>query len=693
MSETLGSRAGSMFGPYHLRGLLGRNEMGEVYEAHQTVKGQTVALKLISEDFNKDPAFRERLKRDVRTAGRLQTPHVVPIYDYGEIDGQLFVETRLIDGATLDTLLTGFGPMAPPRAVAIISQIAGVLDAAHAAGLMHRDVTPHHILITERDFAYLVDLGIASADTDRKLTQLGPPVNTWKYLGPEYFLDEEITFRADIYALACILYESLTGTPPYASDSATTLVTAHLLEPAPQPSTARSGIPAAFDTVIARGMAKKPEDRYASASDLAVAARHALVTPDQHHAKSAPQAQHAPVGAPIPPPTHVSHAERWLPTERALPFHEDVHFTVYRPRFVRPGRWTPLLAFAHLGEAPAGADALDDPIQRVKQRAELILGPQAAKYAPLSSGSGAGLPEEAEITFHLDLPGFTVERPERTFLWINAFHLEEFQVRTAYAPNGQMARGRLSIYHGSFLLAEVHITMRIDAEAPQDHPLSQTPVSARAYRKIFPSYSHRDTPIVEEFERIVEAFGDRYTRDVRTLRSGEQWNPRLLDLIREADVFQLFWSTNSMNSEYVQQEWRYALGLNRANFVRPTYWEEPMPQAPGLPPTALGTIHFHALGTALPRTAPPGAPTVSHHPGSAPIPRGPLGPPDSAQAPPINPAPPPVWARPPVTVQAPMPAPPSSPAASPASRRANLIWILLAAALLVSVIVLVIALT
>ncbi|MBW0012546.1 serine/threonine-protein kinase [Mycobacterium sp.] len=284
MSDARGSRVGSMFGPYHLKRLLGRGGMGEVYEAENTVKEWPCAVKLMTAEFSKDPVFRERMKREARICGRLQEPHVVPIHDYGEIDGQMFLEMRLIDGTDLDSVLKRYGPLTPARAVAIISQIASALDAAHAAGVMHRDVKPPNVLITRDDFAYLVDFGIASATTDEKLTQLGTAVGTWKYMAPERFSDDEVTYRADIYALACVLHECLTGSPPYASSSAGTLVSSHMMSPIPQPSNVRPGVPKAFDAVIARGMAKKPEDRYASAGDLALAAHEALSDPDQDHA-------------------------------------------------------------------------------------------------------------------------------------------------------------------------------------------------------------------------------------------------------------------------------------------------------------------------------------------------------------------------------------------------------------------------
>jgi serine/threonine-protein kinase len=284
MSDEQASRVGSMFGPYHLKRLLGRGGMGEVYEAEHTVKEWTVAVKLLSKSFSSDPVFRERLKREARIAGRIQEPHVVPVHDYGEIDGQIFWEMRLVEGVNLDSVLKRFGPLAPPRAVAIITQIASALDAAHAAGVMHRDVKPQNILVTADDFAYLVDFGIASATTDERLTPLGTAVGTWKYMAPERFSDAEVTYRADIYALACVLFECLTGSPPYRADSAGVLISAHLTDPIPAPSQHRPDIPDAFDAVIARGMAKRPEDRYASAGDLALAAKQALSSPDRDRA-------------------------------------------------------------------------------------------------------------------------------------------------------------------------------------------------------------------------------------------------------------------------------------------------------------------------------------------------------------------------------------------------------------------------
>ncbi|HEX2283995.1 MAG TPA: serine/threonine-protein kinase, partial [Mycobacterium sp.] len=278
------SRVGSQIGPYRLRRLLGKGGMGEVYEAEDTVKDRIVALKLLPESASHDPVFRKRLQREAHSAGRLQEPHVVPIHDYGEVDGLLYVDMRMIDGTDLRKVLKRYGPMTPARAVAIVRQIASALDAAHESGVMHRDVKPENIILTRDDFAYLVDFGIANAATDEKLTELGTAVGTYAYMAPERFTNDEVTYRADIYALACVLHECLTGSQPYPGDSVSVVITAHLMQPIPRPSEERPGIPKAFDEVIARGMAKKPADRFASAGDLAMAANDALTDRDQDQA-------------------------------------------------------------------------------------------------------------------------------------------------------------------------------------------------------------------------------------------------------------------------------------------------------------------------------------------------------------------------------------------------------------------------
>ena len=269
---------GTPFGRYRLVELLGRGGMGEVWRAHDTGTDRVVALKLLSVHLADDDVFQERFRREARSAAGLDEPHVVPIHDFGEIDGRLFVSMRLIKGRELEDILKD-GPLPPDRAVAIIEQVASALHAAHDVGLVHRDVKPSNILVAQDDFAYLIDFGIARSAHDAALTDTGVPIGTWAYMAPERFHTGVVDARADIYALACVLFESLTGQLPFPANTLEQLAVAHMLQPPLHPSEVHAGVPAAMDQVIATGMAKEPAERYATAKDLAGAARGALTTP------------------------------------------------------------------------------------------------------------------------------------------------------------------------------------------------------------------------------------------------------------------------------------------------------------------------------------------------------------------------------------------------------------------------------
>ena len=269
------TRVGQTFGHYKLTGLLGRGGMGEVYRAEDTKKGRTVALKILAEQFWQDEKFRTRFQRESRAAAVLQEPHVIPIHDWGEIDGHPYIDMRLVEGQTLQDLIAS-RPLAPARASFIIGGVAAALDAAHAAGLVHRDVKPQNIIVTPSDFPYLVDFGIAEAKGESGLTMTGMQIGTFAYMAPERFRDKDATPAVDVYALACVLYECLTGKAPFSSTSLEQIMTAHLMLPPPRPSDANRALATAFDDVIARGMAKEPDDRYGSCGALGRAAQRAV---------------------------------------------------------------------------------------------------------------------------------------------------------------------------------------------------------------------------------------------------------------------------------------------------------------------------------------------------------------------------------------------------------------------------------
>jgi len=269
------SRVGTTFGKYKITGVLGKGGMGEVYEAYDSEIRRTVALKIIKNEFANDRNYRMRFERESHAAAKLQEPHVIPIHGYGEIDGALFIDMRLVRGTDLQSLLQR-GPLDPQRAVAIITQIASALDAAHAEGLIHRDVKPQNVIVTPADFAYLVDFGIAEVVGDTRLTGFGNAIGSWAYMAPERFTDHQVTTAVDVYSLTCVLYESLTGRRPFPSDSPEAALGAHLGSPPPRPSVANPKVPSGFDDVVARGMAKDPDDRYGSAGALGRAATRAL---------------------------------------------------------------------------------------------------------------------------------------------------------------------------------------------------------------------------------------------------------------------------------------------------------------------------------------------------------------------------------------------------------------------------------
>ncbi len=290
---------GTPFGRYRLVRLLGRGGMGEVWRAHDTAIGRIVALKVLPANFAGDPVFQERFRREAHAAAQLNEPHVVPIHDFGEIEGRLYVTMRLIDGRDLQSVLAA-GPLPPERAVRIIEQVAQALHAAHKVGLVHRDVKPSNILIDENDFAYLIDFGIARAAGETGLTSTGATIGTWSYMAPERFEGGVADARADIYALACVLHEALTGQPPFPGSTLERVAVAHMMQPPPRPSALQSGLPARMDDVIARGMAKTPSHRYATAVELARTAREATTVPVGLHDQAT---QLAATGvAPAPPP-------------------------------------------------------------------------------------------------------------------------------------------------------------------------------------------------------------------------------------------------------------------------------------------------------------------------------------------------------------------------------------------------------
>ncbi|WP_067695948.1 serine/threonine-protein kinase [Nocardia jejuensis] len=263
-------------GHYRLVKLLGRGGMGQVWLAEDSILEREVALKLLPSELASDQDYRRRFEREARLAARLRGPHVVPIHSFGELDGRLFIDMELVDGSDLGKILDRTGALTPARAVDLLGQIAEALDVAHKAGLIHRDVKPSNVLTLPSGYAYLIDFGIARGIGQSSLTSTGIAVGTYAYMAPERFAGVEDDLRSDVYSLACLLFECLTGKRPFAQTNPAQQMAAHLTAPPPRASDHSRLVPAALDAVIARGMAKDPGRRYNSAGELASDAATAL---------------------------------------------------------------------------------------------------------------------------------------------------------------------------------------------------------------------------------------------------------------------------------------------------------------------------------------------------------------------------------------------------------------------------------
>jgi DNA-binding beta-propeller fold protein YncE/predicted Ser/Thr protein kinase len=246
---------GSEAAGYRIEELIARGGMGIVYRATHLGLERPVALKVIARELAGREGFRERFLRESRLAARLDHPAVVPIYDSREVDGELIVTMRLVKGGDLRGLIDREGPLPPARALDLLGQIAEALDAAHAAGIVHRDVKPHNILV-EDDRAYLSDFGLAKAFDESGAPSGASVVGTAHYMSPEQWRGDSIGPAADVYSLGCVLYEAITGIAPFERDES---------DPAPT-------MPQGVDVAIRRAVAKDPADRYRSAGDLIAAA-------------------------------------------------------------------------------------------------------------------------------------------------------------------------------------------------------------------------------------------------------------------------------------------------------------------------------------------------------------------------------------------------------------------------------------
>jgi hypothetical protein len=568
---------GATLGRFAIVHPLGLGETSTVYLARDPATARGFALKLYSLPFEPLDVDRRLVEELSSTAPEA----IVRMFAIGRHESHPFVVMELVEGAPLSAFIERRQTATLGEKLRWLQALCAAVAYLHERGVVHGRVTPGRIVLTDRGQLKLLGLPLPSVPVRNRGDS--PDIDV-AYHAPERIRGEAASLGADVFAIGAIGYELLTYAAPFAAGTPDAIA-ARVLSENPTPLLEISpDVPLALAELIDKALAKDPSVRFPDAVSLNAALT--SIRPE--------------------PPTAWPRSALATASIRRAP--EDVQFTVYRPRAVRPDEWKRLLAFMHLAEQRPDAPAEEpSPLERVEELAHQTLGKEAEQFGHTTADGQLAVPREGEITLIPVVEGVEFDPERRTFRWVEDVHQETFLLRARPEAEGTTVRGRMAAYLGVILLAEVDISIRVDAALGTD-PASNRPEpsSANAYRRIFASYSRRDREIVRQFELFVEALGDRYLIDVRNLPAGADWRAGLRTLIHDADVFQLFWSRNSMRSEHVREEWEYALSLNRPAFVRPTYWDEPMPESPseGLPPETLRRLHFHRLSWSAPAVVP-----------------------------------------------------------------------------------------
>ena len=569
---------GATLGRFAIEHPLAQGDTSTVYLARDPATARGFALKLYSLPFEPLDADRGFVERLSSTAPE----EIVRIFEIGRHELHPFVVMELVEGEPLSAFIERRPTVALWEKLRWLQALCAAVACLHELGVVHGRVTPARIVLTDR--GHLKLLGLPLPAVAARASRASPDIEV-AYRAPERIRGEAASAGADVFAIGAIGYELLTYAAPFAADTPDAIAARVLLENPTPLLDISPDVPLALAEFIDKALAKDPSVRFPDAVSMNAALSSIQM--------ELPTMQ--PGGA--------------LPTASIRRPPQDVQFTVYRPRAVRSDEWRRLLAFMHLAEQRPDAPAEEpSPLEKVEELAHQTLGKEAKQFSLATADGRLAVPREGEITLIPVVEGVEFKPERRTFRWVEDVHQETFLLRAQPEAEGTTVRGRMAAYLGVILLAEVDISIRVDAALGTDPARSRPePSSANAYRRIFASYSRRDREIVRQFELFAEALGDRYLIDVRNLPAGADWRAGLRKLIHDADVFQLFWSKNSMRSEHVREECEYAMSLNRPAFVRPTYWEEPMPASPseGLPPETLKRLHFHRLCWSPPAMVPP----------------------------------------------------------------------------------------
>ena len=569
--------------------------MGAVYEAIDQRVSCVVALKEYTVGAQSDA--RQAFQREAALLANLRHSALPKVMDYFDGPQGDFLVMEYIPGLDLAALLAlRDGPFPPEQVARWAIELLKLLEYLHTREppILHRDIKPANLKVTKQDEIFLLDFGLAKGAAGQMATietSKSVPGYTPVYAPIEQILGHGTDPRSDLYSLAATLYHLLTGQSPVSAPARFDAVENDRPDPLPAANKLNSLVTSDIAAVLRSAMALSRKDRPASASEMRIVVEHAAQAAVESNAARA-NAEAALIKT-LPHPPEVDPA-------KPLVADNDVQFTVYTPQRIKPEKNYPVLAFAHFSKRHADAtDDEPDPIEEMKDQAARILGIQRGDYGDVQDASRRPVPRGGELTFVPVIQGLTFSPPSRNFTWRKSVHREEFDTWAAREVDGQTLNGRMTIFLGSVIIAEIELKITVDshAVASAERISLDQPQSARRLRQVFASYSPKDEQIVSELAHVAPIFGAAYLTDRTHLVPGEDRREGLQRLIRNADVFQLFWSTNSMRSNEIANELNYAISLRRPGFILPTYWEEPVPRSPaeGLPPQEIDRLHFYRI--------------------------------------------------------------------------------------------------
>ncbi len=579
---------------YHIVRELGHGGMGTVYEAIDERLSCVVALKQALVGAN-HPA-REAFQREAALLANLRHASLPKVMDYfSEGDGEFLVMEFITGRDLADLLEQQQAPFPPDQVLAWADEILKLLDYLHTRQppIVHRDIKPANLKVTSEGEIFLLDFGLAKGAAGQMATvRTDGSVHGYTplYAPLEQIHGQGTDPRTDIYSLGATLYDLLAGQPPVAAPVRFEAIENERPDPLLPVNRLNSRVPLVIAEVIQNAMALSRRNRFSSAAEMRNALQRAKQTlADVEAARAA--AERA---------LDKKRADAQIDPDKPLIADSNVEFTVYSPRQIKPEKNYTMLAFAHLARKRDDAPADEpDPIEEMKEQAARILGKQQADYDDVKESAGQPVPREGEITFAPVVPGITFSPAQRTFTWRKSVHREEFDLWAAPDLDGKNLSGQMTVFLGSLVIAEVPLKISVNsrAESAAEKISLDGPQSSRRLRQIFASYSHQDEEVVAELAQVAPLFGSRFVLDRTHLEPGEDRREGLQRLIRGADMFQLFWSTNAMRSADTVDEINYAVSLERPGFILPTYWEEPLPRSPAdeLPPPAIDRLQFHRI--------------------------------------------------------------------------------------------------